>query len=155
MKSTDTRSLGKCRNCKKGHRVDAASWTPSVKCECGATVKLSALVGYVDEHVNWRRPLPERHRPVVRLLVWRRQPRHQPLMMNTDTKETTMRSSDPEVINMNVGQALNDTNTALGRMVVRHRTEFEVRLATAQEFMAIDPSLSLEDALARVWGVEA
>ena len=47
-----TRSLGRCRSCKKAHRVDATSWIFSVKCECGTTVKLAPVVGSYDEHVN-------------------------------------------------------------------------------------------------------
>lgn len=49
--TTLTRSLGRCRSCKKAHRVDAAYWTPFATCECGATVKLQPVIGTHDEHI--------------------------------------------------------------------------------------------------------
>jgi hypothetical protein len=52
MAATVTRSLGRCRSCRRAHRVDAASWTPGVRCDCGAYVRLEVVHGYLDPQVN-------------------------------------------------------------------------------------------------------
>ena len=46
------RSLGRCRVCKRPRRADGPTWLPAVRCECGATVKLAVVVGYMDERVR-------------------------------------------------------------------------------------------------------
>ncbi len=40
------RHLGRCKSCKRTHRVDGGGWVPSARCSCGASVRLQEVLAY-------------------------------------------------------------------------------------------------------------
>jgi hypothetical protein len=48
----EIRSLGRCRTCKRAHRIDGLGWRPAVTCTCGATVKLAVVQGWESPDVK-------------------------------------------------------------------------------------------------------